>query len=237
MPTVLIIGAGPNVGEASAEAFLAAGYRVAVASRTQKLDAKFKHYAFDAAKPETVPALFEKVSKDLGIPSVVIYNAYAGITTAADKPFDIDLERFEIGLKVNTTSTYIAAREAIKGFEKLGPSGLGPAGGTFIFTGNILNITAVPGFMAFGMQKSASAHLIQSLAVGAYVGKPYKFYYADERRESGQYVTTDINGPAHAEAFLELAKDAKQRPWDYTFVKGKGYVEFPRQEFMEYEEP
>ncbi|KAI0106534.1 NAD(P)-binding protein [Hypoxylon sp. NC0597] len=234
MPTVLIIGAGRNIGEASAEGFAAAGYQVAVASRNQKLDPKFKHYAFDATKPETVPALFEKVSKDLGIPSVVIYNAYAGAYIGPDNPFEVDLDAFEIGLKVNTTSPYITAREAVKGFEKLGPSGLGPAGGTFIFTGNILNITAVPGFLPFAMQKGASAILIQNLAVAAYVGKPYKFYYADQRRESGQYVHSDLDGPAHAEVFLDLAKDAKQRPWDYTFVKGKGYVEFPRQEFMEF---
>ncbi|KAI1140154.1 NAD(P)-binding protein [Hypoxylon sp. FL0543] len=233
MPTVLIIGAGPNIGEASAEAFLAAGYQVAVASRTQKLDAKFRHFAFDASKPETVPALFDQVSKDLGIPSVVVYNAAAGSNTGADT-FGIDLDNLQNKLKVNTLSPYIAAREAVKGFEKLGPSGLGPAGGTFAFTGNILNITAAPGFLAFGMQKSASAHLIQNLALAAYVDKPYKFYYVDQRRADGHYVTSDLDGPAHAEVFVELAKDPKQRPWDYTFAKGVGYVAFPRQEYMDW---
>ncbi|KAI0836713.1 NAD(P)-binding protein [Hypoxylon sp. FL0890] len=234
MPTVLIIGAGPNVGEASAEAFAAAGYQVAVASRTQKLDAKFRHYAFDASKPETVPALFEQVSKDLGIPSVVIYNASAGRITSADKPFDVDLDYFQDTLKVNTVSPYIAAREAVNGFEKLGPSGLGPSGGTFTFTGNILNITAAPGFLPFGMQKSASASMIQHLAVAHYVDKPYKFYYVDQRREDGHYVTSELDGRAHAELFIGLAKDPKQGPWDHTFVKGKGYVEFPRQEYLDW---
>lgn len=75
MPTVLIIGAGPNVGKACAETFAAAGYKVAVASRTQKLDSKYRHYAFDASKPDTVPALFERVTADLDVPSVVIYNS------------------------------------------------------------------------------------------------------------------------------------------------------------------
>ncbi|KAI1418398.1 NAD(P)-binding protein [Hypoxylon sp. FL1857] len=234
MPTVLIIGAGPNIGEASAEAFLAAGYQVAVASRTQKLDAKFRHFSFDASKPDTVPALFEKVSKDLGIPSVVIFNAAAGKITAPDKPFDVDLDAFQQNFNVNAITPYIVARETVNGFEKLGSSGLGPTGGTFIFTGNILNITALPRFMPFGMQKSASAHLIQHLAVAVYNDKPYKFYYVDQRRETGWYVTSDLDGPAHAEHFLHLVKDAKQGPWDQTFVKGKGYVEFPRQEFLEF---
>lgn len=74
MPVALIIGAGSNVGKATAEAFAAAGYTVAVASRTAKLDPKFKHFTFDASKPETVEDLFKDVRKVLGPPSVVIYN-------------------------------------------------------------------------------------------------------------------------------------------------------------------
>lgn len=74
MSTVLIIGAGPNIGKACAETFSVAGFKVAVASRTQKLDTKYRHYVFDASKPDTVPDLFERVSADLGVPGVVIYN-------------------------------------------------------------------------------------------------------------------------------------------------------------------
>ncbi|KAI4859008.1 NAD(P)-binding protein [Hypoxylon rubiginosum] len=230
MSTVLIIGAGPNVGKACAENFSAAGFKVAVASRTQKLDPKYRHYTFDASKPETVPALFEHVSADIGVPSVVIYNTYAAGTTDADKPFDSDLDLFQKNLNINTISGYVAAREAVKGFDKLGSSGLGPAGGTFIFTGNLLNVGVFPGHVAFGMAKSAAAHMIQHLALVAFHDKPYKFYYADERHENGVYMTTDLNGDAHGEVYLELAKDPKQRAWDYVFVKGKGYVEFPRWE-------
>ncbi|KAI0885903.1 NAD(P)-binding protein [Annulohypoxylon maeteangense] len=232
MPTVLIIGAGPRVGQASAEAFAAAGFQVAVASRKQNTGANYRHYTFDAAEPDKVPALFEKVSADLGIPSVVIYNAYKGGMTPPDSPFELGLEDFQAGLNVNTTTPFIAAREAVKGFEKLGPSQLGPAGGTFIFTGNMLNISAIPGLMAFGMQKNATANMIRHLALAAYNGKPYKFYYADERHADGSYVTTDLSGPGHAELFLGLAKNAKQGPWDHTFVSGKGYVEFPQQESL-----
>ncbi|KAI6080762.1 NAD(P)-binding protein [Hypoxylon rubiginosum] len=230
MPTVLIIGAGPNVGKACAETFAAAGYKVAVASRTQKLDSKYRHYAFDASKPDTVPALFERVTADLDVPSVVIYNTYVPGTTPAGKPFEDDLNIFQKNLNINTVSVYAATREAIKGFDKLGANGLGPTGGTFIFTGNLLNIGALGGHMAFGMGKSAGAHMIQHLALVEFSDRPYKFYYADERHEDGVYMTTDLNGDAHAEAYLELAKDPKQRSWDYTFVRGKGYVEFPRWE-------
>jgi NAD(P)-dependent dehydrogenase (short-subunit alcohol dehydrogenase family) len=73
MSTVLIIGAGPNIGLGAAKAFAAAGYKVALASRSKASDL-YKHFSFDASKPETVPQLFEGVRKELGDPKVVIYN-------------------------------------------------------------------------------------------------------------------------------------------------------------------
>ena len=53
----------------------------------------------------------------------------------------------------------------------------------------------------------------------------YRFYYADERQEDGG-PTIPVGGPAAAEAYLELAEDKNQRETNYTFVKGKGYVDF-----------
>ncbi|KAI2775620.1 NAD(P)-binding protein [Daldinia loculata] len=232
MPTVLIIGAGLNTGKAAAETFSAAGYQVAVASRTQKLDSKYQYYAFDASKPETVPTLFEKVTADLGAPTVVIYISAAGHTSPPENPFDVELEEFRRGLNINTTSPYYAAREAVRSFEKLGPSGLGPDGGSFLFVGNGLNAIALPGFMTFAVQKGATSHMIQNLALAEYDGKPYKFYYLDERHADGSYVTNDLSGIGHAKEFLKLAKDSKQGPWDYTFVSGKGYAKFPHVEVM-----
>ncbi|KAK6950701.1 hypothetical protein Daesc_007226 [Daldinia eschscholtzii] len=193
MPTALIIGAGPNIGKASAETFSAAGYHVAVASRTQKLDAKFRYYAFDASKPETVPTLFEKVTADLGSPSVVIYISAAGHVSPPENPFDFELDEFRNSADVNMTSPYYAAREAVRGFEKLGPSGLGPEGG-------LISV------------------------------RWKRFYYLDEKHADGTYVTSDISGTGHAEEFLKLAKDSKQGPWNYTFVSGKGYTQFPHVE-------
>lgn len=74
MQTVLIIGAGSNVGQATAHKFAEAGYSVATASRSGKLESQYKHFTFDASKPETVAGLFEQVRKAVGTPSVVIYN-------------------------------------------------------------------------------------------------------------------------------------------------------------------
>ncbi|KAI2625673.1 NAD(P)-binding protein [Hypoxylon sp. NC1633] len=233
MSTALIIGAGPNVGLACAEAFSKAGFKIALASRTQKLDPKYRHFAFDALDPDSVPALFEQVSSTLGVPSVVIYNALSHGSTRKDEPFERDLPFVHNSLNINVVSAYAAAHEAVKGFEKLGVSGLGPGGGTFIFTGNILNVSTIPGLMLFGMNKSASAHMIKHLALAVYHDKPYKFYYADERLADGIYIGRHLNGDAHADNYLELAKDPKQRDWNYTFVKGKGYVKFTVPDMLE----
>ncbi|KAH8700250.1 putative short-chain dehydrogenases/reductase [Talaromyces proteolyticus] len=230
MPTLLIIGAGSRVGQATAEAFANVGYKVAVASRTARLDPKFKHFVFDATKPETVPGLFKEVRKIVGIPSVVIYNAYAAHITKPEDPFETPIDQFHSSMNVNTTSPWVAAGESVKGFEDLGTEGLGAEGGTFIYTGNILNITVSPGFSTFGMGKIATSHLIQHLALVSYLDKPYKFYWGDQRLSDGQPLATGLSGPAHAELYLELAKDPKQRAWMQTFVKGQGYVVFPRQE-------
>jgi hypothetical protein len=56
-----------------------------------------------------------------------------------------------------------------------------------------------------------------------------RFYFADERKEDGSPVYSDIDGPAHANFYMQLieGKTQTQGTWNATFVKGKGYVRFP----------
>lgn len=78
-------------------------------------------------------------------------------------------------MAINTTSAFAAAHAATDAFAALHNSNdLGHQGGTFIFTGNMLNDTVGPGFMPFGMGKAAAAHMIQHLALVAYKGQPFK---------------------------------------------------------------
>jgi NAD(P)-dependent dehydrogenase (short-subunit alcohol dehydrogenase family) len=74
MPSVLIVGAGPLLGRTLADAYHRNGYKVAVASRTQKLESRFHFFRFDARNPESVPELFEQVREKIGAPDVVISN-------------------------------------------------------------------------------------------------------------------------------------------------------------------
>lgn len=54
----------------------------------------------------------------------------------------------------------------------------------------------------------------------------HSFYFADERTPEGAAVYDEISGEAAAPFYYELAQQKEQGPWEATFVKGKGYVEF-----------
>ncbi|KAI0907455.1 hypothetical protein F4823DRAFT_552451 [Ustulina deusta] len=231
MSLALIIGVGETVGRASAERFVAAGYKVAVASRNQRLDSsKFPFFEFDAAEPTQVPVLFEKVHKEVGVPDVVIYNAYASGKIDRSAPFDIEnAETFQKKMNVNVISPALAAHEAVKGFLELESQGkLGSGGGTYLFTGNALNDKPLPGFFTLGIGKAATAATVENLALTAYNDKPFSFYYVDERESNGRPMYNGVNGDAHADMFLQLAQDPKQGPWQYTFSKDNGYALFSK---------
>ncbi|KAI1747367.1 hypothetical protein F4782DRAFT_425808 [Xylaria castorea] len=231
MPVALIIGAGAAVGKASAEAFAAVGYKVAVASRTQKFDtSKFPFFEFDAAEPTQVAALFKKVRQEVGVPEVVIYNAYGTAPADRSAVFDIDtVEGFQKRMNANGICPTIVAEEAVKGFLELESQGkLGPNGATYLFTGNALNEKPLLGFFSLGIGKATAAYMVEYLARTAYNDKPFSFYYVDERDTNGGPMYKGVNANAHADAFLELAREPNQGPWQYTFTKDKGYAVFSK---------
>ena len=161
-PVVLILGAGPRVGASIAQKFANNGYQVAVASRSggKTIEAAHLSITADFTKPDTIPGLFNAVKTTFkAVPSVVVYNA-AALTIPPEKDviFSTPSASVTSDLNVNVTSPYVAAQEAVKGFETL------PAETkkTFIYTGNILNISIIPMpmMMTLGMGKSASAHWI-----------------------------------------------------------------------------
>jgi NAD(P)-dependent dehydrogenase (short-subunit alcohol dehydrogenase family) len=74
---VLVLGAGPNIGQHVSRAFAAKGYKVAMASRSVKKEddsPNQTNFQFDLSDPFSIPKVFTKVKDTVGIPSVVIYN-------------------------------------------------------------------------------------------------------------------------------------------------------------------
>jgi NAD(P)-dependent dehydrogenase (short-subunit alcohol dehydrogenase family) len=76
-PIILILGAGPNIGQAVARTFASKGYKVALAARSLKeadsTDNQL-NITCDFANPDDVVNAFTRVKQVLGIPSVVVYN-------------------------------------------------------------------------------------------------------------------------------------------------------------------
>lgn len=73
----LIFGYGPNVGIETAKVFSEQSYRLAVVSRStvHANSAKdYLHIQADLSDPSSVEMIFSRVRKELGHPSVVIYN-------------------------------------------------------------------------------------------------------------------------------------------------------------------
>lgn len=76
-------------------------------------------------------------------------------------------------MTVNNTSVFVAAQQAVLGFADLPVN----APRTFFFTGNILNVTALPQFLESGAGKSASAHMMMA-AAAEYKEKGFKYALA-----------------------------------------------------------
>ena len=64
------------------------------------------------------------------------------------------------------------------------------------------------------------------MLVSKFMPNMTRFHYADEREADGQPVYNRIDGPGHAEFFLQLAQGRGDIPWLATFVKGHGYKDF-----------
>lgn len=76
-PVILILGAGPNIGQTVAKTFASKGFKVALAARSlREADSTENqlNITSDFANPDDVVNAFIKVKQVLGIPSVVVYN-------------------------------------------------------------------------------------------------------------------------------------------------------------------
>ncbi|KAJ6160715.1 hypothetical protein N7470_004111 [Penicillium chermesinum] len=219
-PVILILGSGPRIGQHVAKAFSAKGYKVALASRSQKKEDSQTdqlHIAADLSDPHSVKDVFSNVEERLGLPSVVVYNAAAAIFNSPDDPLAVSLDDFTRNFM--RLSRHSRRPRALRDF-------LSNSSKTFIYTGNILNDTPIANLFDVGVGKTATAYIIRAAAT-AYSIKGFKFYYADERKADGTPAYSAVDGDAHGDFYAGLAGHKTQGPWQQTFVKGIGYKQFP----------
>lgn len=94
------------------------------------------------------------------MPLLTIFGAGAATFSTVGNPFAVPLDDVKRNLAVNTISVYAAAQQAVLGFAELPET----ASRTFFYTGNVLNVKALPQFLESGAGKSASAHMMMAAA-------------------------------------------------------------------------
>jgi NAD(P)-dependent dehydrogenase (short-subunit alcohol dehydrogenase family) len=174
----LIFGAGPRIGISTAKKFASQGYKVAIVSRSGSGASTAPTEGFlslkgDFTKPDSIPALFKAVENEFHAPpSVIVYNAGARtVPPIEDNLFSNTAENLVSDFNVNVLSAYVAAQEAVRGWETL-PKDVKKS---FIYTGNIMNTTIFPIAAAvnLGIGKSASSYWI-GLADTLYQAQGYR---------------------------------------------------------------
>jgi NAD(P)-dependent dehydrogenase (short-subunit alcohol dehydrogenase family) len=95
----LILGAGPNVGINVAKAFAAQGYKVAIVSRSRKDNEdtrQFSQVQADFGDPTSIKDIFATVTRELGHPSVVVYNGTFLIDSSKWRAIEAYLNRLTL---------------------------------------------------------------------------------------------------------------------------------------------
>ncbi|PTB34994.1 hypothetical protein M441DRAFT_74667 [Trichoderma asperellum CBS 433.97] len=190
----LILGYGPTVGVAVAQAFAAKGYKIAIVSRRNRDSESEKDYLqiqSDLSDPSSVELIFSRVISEFGHPSVVLYNASSSTLMNSSTALSEQVAAFQSDNNVNIVSAYVAAQLANKSFAMLPPQ----SSKTFIYTGNKLPFMIVRPLLFHGVGKAGSAHLLHYLAE-EYKDSGYKL--------DGDPVYADIDGDAHGIFYTQL---------------------------------
>ena len=156
----LIVGAGPGISGAFAQALRAEGYAVALAARdverlrplAESMGAQA--FAVDASSQASIVALFEAVEQSLGAPEVVLYNPSARIRGDL---LSLDIAAATAAIQTTAVGALVTAQEAAR---RMLPQGRG----SIFFTGATAGIKGFARSSVFAMGKFALRGLAQSLA-------------------------------------------------------------------------
>lgn len=156
----VIVGAGPGLGAALARAAAADGMKVAVASRDQAKIAEVARstgavaIACDATDGASVDALFDRVGRELGVPSFVVYNASRRVRGPVA---ELDRAAVRQAIDITAYGGFLVAQAAVRAM-------LPPGRGSLLFTGASASVKGYAESATFAMGKFALRGLAQSLA-------------------------------------------------------------------------
>ena len=150
MKTILITGASRGIGAATALLAAEMGFSVAVNYNKSKEDAEklvetirqkggmAKAFQADVSQEEEIVRLFEEIDIELGNLTSLVNNA--GILEQQSRLEDLTRKRIQRIFEVNTLSTFLCCREAIK---RMSPR-YGGKGGTIVNVSSIASRTGAP---------------------------------------------------------------------------------------------
>ncbi|MGJ4892162.1 SDR family NAD(P)-dependent oxidoreductase [Bradyrhizobium sp. HKCCYLR20261] len=156
----LIVGAGEGLSASLARLFAREKIRVALAARkTEKLGALCSEtgaraYPCDATNPEEVERLFGLVSREIGEPDLVVYNASA---RARGPLTDLVPAEVQESIAVSAFGGFLVAQQAA---QRMLPN----KHGAILFTGASASVKGYAQSAPFAMGKFALRGLAQSMA-------------------------------------------------------------------------
>ncbi len=163
--TILITGAGSGIGRATAERFLAAGWRVALLGRRRDALADTAGDATgalilpcDVTDADAVTDAFVTVARSWGRLDVLFNNAGTGLGSQLID--DMDVAEFRRVVDVNVTGMFLCARAAFGLMRRQDPMG-----GRIINNGSISAHAPRPGSVAYTMTKHAVTGLTRTLSL------------------------------------------------------------------------
>ena len=166
---IVITGAGSDIGRATAQTFLQAGWRVALIGRREDAlretagDSDALVVPCDVAAPDQVEAAFARVAGDWGRIDALFNNA--GVSLPG-KPIDeIAVEDWLRLCSTNITGMFLCARAAFGIMRRQEPSG-----GRIINNGSISAHAPRPGSAPYTMSKHAVTGLTKTLSLD---GRPW----------------------------------------------------------------
>ena len=161
---ILITGAGSGIGRATAQAFLAAGWHVALMGRRRAAleetagGAPALILPADVGEPAEVEAAFAALERDWGRLDVLFNNA--GISVKAAPIDEIPVEDWLRLERVNITGMFLCARAAFGLMRRQTPQG-----GRIINSGSISAHAPRPGSAPYTTSKHAVTGLTKTLAL------------------------------------------------------------------------
>jgi NAD(P)-dependent dehydrogenase (short-subunit alcohol dehydrogenase family) len=160
-PVAVVVGVGPGNGAALARRFATGGYAVAVLARelakVSALSADIEGasgFACDVTDREAVTQTFSRISEQLGVVRVLLFNAGSGVFKSVE---EITPQDFENSWRVNAYAALLCSQAVIPSMKARGD-------GAIVFTGATASLRGGISTAAFAPAKAAQRSLAQSMA-------------------------------------------------------------------------